>query len=152
MTSRIRPATPADVLEDGLPLAEALRRFYAGFMEPLREGELAQLCVKLHFREIVEPTGLWPDAVPGDDIREMHEAMLALLLRHLGLAAPDDALLRLAICLEAIGVHQHVARTVTDALAPGLYDGHEAIDRWCECLVNNGLAMIEAERARRAGA
>ena len=141
---------PDEVLQPGLPLREALRRFYAGFLEPLREGELVRLCVKLHFREMVEPTGVWPDAVPGDDIRPMHEAVVALLLRHLGLATPDARLLRLAVCLQALGVHQHVARDVTDALAPGLYDGADAIDHWIDCLTDNALVMVEAEKAWRA--
>lgn len=141
---------PDAVAEAGLPLREALQRFYAGFLEPLRQGELAQLCTKLHFREMLEPSGLWADQVPGEDIRPMHEALVRVLARAVGLPAADDALLRLAVSLEALGVHQHVGRDITERLAPGLYTAPDAIDRWRDTLVEHALSMVDGERARRA--
>ena len=139
---------PEHITEAGLPLPEALRRFYAGFLEPLRQGDVARLCVKLHFREMVEPTGLWDHHVAGE-IQPLHDALTAVLQRHLGLDAPDDDLLRLVVSLTALGVHLHVGRDVTDHLAPGLYDGADAPDRWSRHLVAYGLAMVETERKRR---
>ncbi len=133
-----------------LPLAEALRRFYAGFLEPLKQGDVARHCMKLHFRELLEPTGLW-DADPTFGIRATHEALLAVLCRHFGLAeAPADAdLQRLAVSLAGLGVHMHVGRDITDRLAPGLNDGAVAIDLWTERLAMYGLAMVQAEATRR---
>ena len=71
-----------------LSIEDALRGFYAGFLEPLSQGEDGQLCVKLRMREMLEPTGLWHQEV-NEGIKPMHEAMLVRLCRHLGLAAPD---------------------------------------------------------------
>lgn len=132
-----------------LPLETALRAFYAHFTEPMALGEDGRLCVKLRMREMIEPTGLWDQEV-NDGIRPMHEAMVALLCRHLGLARPDDDLHRLVICLSALGVHLHLGRDVTDAVAPQLNQAPDAIDRWADCLLRQGLAMIDHEQRRRA--
>jgi len=137
--------------EAQLSIEEALRVFYAGFMEPLSQGEDGQLCVKLRMREMLEPTGLWDQEV-NEGIKPMHEAMLALLCRHLGLAQPDDDLHRLVICLTALGVHPHIGRDVTDAVAPQLNQAADAVQRWDDCLLRQGLAMIDHEQRRRAAA
>ena len=134
-----------------LSIEDALRGFYAGFLEPLSQGEDGQLCVKLRMREMLEPTGLWDQEV-NEGIKPMHEAMLVRLCRHLGLAAPDDDLHRLVICLTALGVHLHIGRDVTDAVAPQLNQAADAVQRWDDCLLRQGLAMIDHEQRRRAAA
>lgn len=134
-----------------LSIEDALRGFYAGFLEPLSQGEDGQLCVKLRMREMLEPTGLWHQEV-NEGIKPMHEAMLVRLCRHLGLATPDDDLHRLVICLTALGVHLHIGRDVTDAVAPQLNQAADAVQRWDDCLLRQGLAMIDHEQRRRAAA
>jgi AcrR family transcriptional regulator len=135
--------------DPSLTLREMLGRFYAGFLEPLRDPATAALCTKLHFREMIEPTGLWQQAM--DRIfAPMHEALLKQLCHHLGLARPDAALFRLGSCLVGQGVHLHVGRDCAERLWPGLFDGHAAIDAWSRTLVDAGVAMVESERARRA--
>lgn len=136
--------------DPALSLADALRGLYTGFVEPLREGEVAQQCIKLHAREILEPTGLWQQEIT-EGIQPMHEALLAVLARHLGVDQPDDELRRLALCLAGLGVHLHICTDVMDAVAPGLNHGPRAYDLWLDRLVMYGLAMVEAE-ARRRGA
>ncbi len=131
-----------------LELPQALNGFYAGFLEPLKQGDTARLCMKLHFREMLEPTGLWEEEI-AHGIKPMHDALLAVLSRHFGVTQPDDELHRLAICIEALGVHMHVGHDVIHQLAPQLDDGASALDRWSERLVMYALAMIEAEMQRR---
>lgn len=136
---------------EALSLREALRGLYLGFLEPLKQGELTTLCMKLHMREMLEPTGLWAEEID-QGIRPMHEALLKVLCRHLGVAQPDDELQRLAVCVSALGVHLHVGRDVTDALAPALNASPAALDRWLDTLVMYAEAMVAAEAQRRAGA
>ena len=133
----------------GLSLPQALAGLYSVFLEPLEQGDTARLCMKLHFREMLEPTGLWQEEVV-HGIQPMHEALVALLCRHFGLAQPDDELQRLAICITGLGVHMHVGYDVVQQLAPQLHDGADALDQWADRLVRYALAMIDAERARRA--
>ncbi len=138
---------------DHLSLPEALRGFYAGFLEPLKQGDVSRLCMKLHFREMLEPTGLWA-ADPTFGIREMHEALLRVLCRHLGLdpahAAADGDLQRLALCIAALGVHLHVGHDINQQLAPGIHDGDANLDRWSDRLVDFALALVHSESDRRA--
>ena len=150
-----RPSTDelARIADTAQPLEATLVAFFDGFLEPLKEGEVSRQCMKLHFREMLEPTGLWDEEV-AHGIRPMHDALVARLQAELGLAgargAKDDDLLRLALSIEGLGVHMHVGRDVIDTLAPGLTDTPEDFDRWRERLVMYARAMVEAERARRA--
>jgi TetR/AcrR family transcriptional regulator, regulator of cefoperazone and chloramphenicol sensitivity len=135
----------------GLSLAQALAGLYAGFLEPLKQGDTARLCMKLHFREMLEPTGLWEEEI-AHGIKPMHDALLAVLCRHFGVAEPDDELQRLAVCISALGVHLHVGHDVIRQVAPQLDQGADALDRWSERLVMYALAMVDAEQQRRAAA
>jgi AcrR family transcriptional regulator len=132
-----------------LTLRQALHGLYTGFIEPLRQGDVARLCMKLHAREIFEPTGLWQQEI-SEGIRPMHEALVQVLCRHLGLRRPDDEARRLALCLAGMGVHLHVCTDVIDELAPALIDGPKAFDLWLERLVMFGEAMVGAEVLRRS--
>jgi AcrR family transcriptional regulator len=138
----------ARLTDPALTLAQALHGFFAGFAEPLGQGDLVRQCMKLHMREMLEPTGLWEHEIE-QVIRPSHEAMLGVLCRELGLAAPDEDVHRLAISLAALGVHLHVGYDVTEAIAPALHATPAAIDIWLQRLVMYGLAMVEAERSRR---
>ena len=133
-----------------LPLAGVLRVFFAGFLEPLKQGDQARLCIKLHFREMLEPTGLWAEEI-NQGILPEHLALVAVLQRHLGLAKPDLQLQRLAISLAGLAIHVHVGHDVVDVLAPQLNTGPNAVDDWADALVMYGLAMVQAEAQRRAG-
>jgi len=142
------PADAARLADPSLSLSAALRLFYGGFLEPLRHGDDARLCMKLHFREMLEPTGLWAGGLQ-QSIRPQHEALVALLCRHLGLQEVDDAVQRLAVCLAGLAVHLHVGREVIDALVPTLNAGPQAVDRWVDTLAQLGLSMIDGDKRRR---
>ncbi len=131
-----------------LSLEDALRGFYAGFLEPLKQGATARWCMKLHFREMLEPTGLC-DLNEALCITPMHEALVEVLRRHLGLPVLDDELQRLAICLAGLGVHLHVGRDITDQIAPQLHQCEDALERWSDSLIRYALAMVHAEALSR---
>lgn len=135
--------------DPALTLEQALRGFFAGFLEPLRHGDLVRLCMKLHFREFLEPTGLWGEYFD-HGIRPVHQAMLQVVCRELGLAEPDEAAHRLVVGLAGLGVHLHVGYDINEDLSPGLMTGPDAVDQWTEHLLAWGLCMLQAERQRRA--
>ena len=134
-----------------LSLEQSLRSLYASFLEPLKHGDMARQCMKLHAREMIEPTGLWEEEI-STGIRPMHDALVAVLCRHLGLSATDDDVGRLAVCIAGLGVHMHVGRDVTDAIAPTLNARPESLDLWADSLVMYAVAMVHAEELRRAAA
>ena len=144
------PADPPPAPPQKPPLAQALATLYAGFIEPLRHGDAARQCMKLHMREALEPSGLWEhDAACGFEAQ--HRGLLALLCGQFGLRRADAELHRLALCLTGLGVQLHVGRDLADAVAPGLNRGPKALGLWQQRLVAYALAMIESERRRRAG-
>ena len=102
--------------DPGLSLEDALRALYASFLEPLRQGDMARQCMKLHAREMIEPTGLWEEEI-ATGIRPMHDALVAVLCRHFHLLKADDDVQRLAVCIAGLGVHMHVGRDVTDTVS-----------------------------------
>jgi AcrR family transcriptional regulator len=134
-----------------LTLRQALRGLYTGFVEPLRQGDVAQLCMKLHAREILEPSGLWQQEIE-EGILPMHEALVQVLCRHLGLREPDTEARRLALCLAGMGVQLHVCTDVIDAIEPALLRGPKAFELWLDRLVMYGEALVGAEIQRRAQA
>jgi len=135
----------------GLTLEQALLGLYASFMEPLAQGDMARQCMKLHAREMIEPTGLWEEEI-ATGIRPMHDALVAVLCRHFGEAQADDDIQRLAVCIAGLGVHMHVGRDVTDVIAPTLNATAQSFDLWTQRLVMYALAMVAAESRRRADA
>jgi TetR/AcrR family transcriptional regulator, regulator of cefoperazone and chloramphenicol sensitivity len=129
-------------------LREALQGLFSGFLEPLKQGEIVQQCVRLHFREMVEPTGLWAEEIDGG-IKPYHAALAAVLCRHFELKRADDDVHRLAFSIVALGVHMFVGREIMDAIKPQLTATAKAIDIWADRLVSFAEAMVHAESQRR---
>ncbi len=144
-------ADVARIVDPSLTLDQALAGFFEGFLAPLHEGEAARWCMRLHFRELLEPTGLWAQLME-HGMRPVHDALLQVLQRHLGATEADEELQALVVALTALGVHLHVGHDVTRQLAPALVGADGALDRWAARLVRMGRAMVEAERARRSEA
>jgi hypothetical protein len=97
---------------------------------------------------MLESTGLIENGL-ARTIQPLHDALLALLVRHLGLDAVDDELQRVAICIEGLGVQLHVGLDINETIAPGVNTGPGAIDHWHGTLLRAALAMVEGEARRR---
>lgn len=133
-------------------LMQSLRAYYASALGPLKQGECAQHCTRLHFREMLEPTGLWSQVLC-QDIEPSHQALLRVLRRHLALPgdAQDDGLHFLAVSLAGLAIHLYVGGEVLQRLRPGLLATPEAVDTCARRLARHAQAMVRAEAARRAG-
>jgi TetR/AcrR family transcriptional regulator, regulator of cefoperazone and chloramphenicol sensitivity len=131
-----------------LTLEQALVGLFSGFTEPLKQDKLAQLCTRLHMREMVEPTGLWAQEID-NGIAPYHQALLVVLKQHLNLTETDDDLHRLAMCIVAMGVHLFVGREVIEKVCPKIIAGAHALNQTQERLVMFALNMVEAEKNRR---
>ena len=134
-----------------LGLRQALEAFYTDFLAPLKQSELLQQCMRLHFREMIEPTGLWEEELQ-NEIKPSHLALAAVLCRHLGLARPDDEIHRLTFAIAALSLHMFVGRDLIDAIAPRLVKTPAAIDKTVQRLTDFAHAMVNAEAHRRLSA
>jgi AcrR family transcriptional regulator len=126
----------------------SLQDLFRRMLEPLKSGAQARLWIKLHRREMIEPTGLWQQKI-NQGMQPMHAAMIDFLCGRLAIDRPDDEVQALATLIIGPAVHLLVNCEVIDVLAPQLLVGPASIDRWCERLLANAEALIRAERSRR---
>lgn len=132
-----------------LDLHQSLEGFFSSFLEPLQQGELVQLCTRLHFREMLEPTGLWAEEVD-NGIKPAHAALVEVLCRHLQVGKADDDVHRLAFSIAGLALQLFICRDIVEVIRPQLMDKPQAIDQWSSRLVNYAEAMVDTEAARRS--
>ena len=131
-----------------LPLAQALRLFMSALLCPWGHHEQAEWCLRLHLREMIEPTLEYKDVI-AQHILPLHTKLVELLARHVGAVEVDDALHQLAFALAAM-VHDYgMSREFMNVLAPSLLQGADALDRVLSRLVGYGMALVEHERRQR---
>jgi TetR/AcrR family transcriptional regulator, regulator of cefoperazone and chloramphenicol sensitivity len=141
-------AVMKDIDFSAVSLAQGLRMMMMHISEPLKQGEMVQLCTRLHFREMLEPTGLWAEQI-NTDIRQSQVGLVHLLCAYLGLAQPDDDLHSLAHCIVALPLYLFMGRDVLQALQPHLIETPAAIDAYIERQIGYALCMVEGEKSRR---
>jgi AcrR family transcriptional regulator len=133
----------------------SLREYFGGFfssmLEPMKQSDLIQLCTRLHFREMLEPTGLWAEKID-NGIKPAHAALVALLSRHLNITKPDDDVHRLAFSIVGLVLQILFTRDVITSIRPKLIATPDAIDQWVSRMVDNAEAMVAVEVARRKSA
>ena len=142
------PCTPdavAAFTAPDLSLREMLARFYTMLLGQLKQGEQARVGMRLWFREMLEPTGLWRQEIDSG-IRPAHQALTLALGRHLQLDPGCDRVARLAFSLGGLAMHMMVSREVIDVLAPQLMKDEAAIDVWLARLVDYAEALVDIER------
>lgn len=121
---------------------------FRGFVDPLKAGDTARQCMKLHFREMVEPTGMWQAEID-NNIKPAHEALVQALCRHLGLDDADDDIHRLAFEITGMGIMLHVGSDVINAIRPQLIATPQALAAYHARLIECGMSMVHAEAQRR---
>ncbi len=132
-------------------LRQSLEGFYAGFLRPLKMGDLLQQCMRLHFREMLEPTGALADELE-NGIKPAQKALARTLCRHLGLSQADDEVQRLSFAIVGLSLEYFVGRDLIDAVAPRLVNSPSAIDHTVSRLADFAEAMVVAECQRRSAA
>jgi AcrR family transcriptional regulator len=140
---------PGPIPEAGcVPLSVLMQGFFRQLLQPLKQGDTFHQVMRLHFREMLEPTGLWTEMIE-NELRPQHEGLLRVLATEFGLEQPDVELHRLTFAIVGLGIHFFVAQDIVQAIAPEVMDGAVAIDVLADRLAQGSLAMIEAEHRRR---
>jgi AcrR family transcriptional regulator len=149
---RYNPAIDADtVAATPTDIQTTLRFLLAGLAESLKDVALTKQCMKLHFREMLQPTGIWQAEID-NNIKPNHLALVQALCQHLKLKQADDDVHRLAFSIAGLGIMLHVGHDVVTAIHPQVIDGAAAIDLYVERILSYALAMVEAEARRRSDA
>lgn len=135
-------ATPTDI-------QTTLRFLLVGLAAPLKDAALTKQCMKLHFREMLQPTGVWQEEID-HNIKPNHSALVKALCQHLKLKAADDDVHRLAFSIAGLGIMLHVGHDVVSAIRPQVMVDANAVDMYVERLLGYALAMVDAEAQRRS--
>ncbi|TAJ78446.1 MAG: TetR/AcrR family transcriptional regulator [Gallionellaceae bacterium] len=133
-------------------LQEALHSFYSWlFPADAEEDPMRRLFMRLHAREEAEPSGVLGDAMV-QAFRPNHEKVQALLCREFGLKNPDVEVDRLTFAVIGLATAYFHNRMAVENFVPHLLGGPKAMEKMAERMVDYAVALIEAERVRRAAA
>ena len=147
--SRCNPnIDPAFFDDPELSLEDGIAGMMRVFGDSMKQGELAQNCLKLHIREMLEPTGLWTEEIE-TQIKPAHQSFVRFLARHISDKRIDDDLHRLAFAISGLALTMMVNGDVILAVRPSLISKSKAIDDYVERLSEYALAMCEREAKRR---
>ena len=133
--------------DPALDLPGALHHYFAGFLEPLKHDDLATQSLRLHVRELLEPTHVWPELMERE-CRAPHMALVQVLCRHMGVSKVDDDMHRLAFSLAGLIMQLWTQRDPLQAIAPQLAVAG-AVDQWVARLTGYALSMVQGETVRR---
>jgi AcrR family transcriptional regulator len=128
-------------------LREALHGYYQQMIAPLLAGADAEVMLKLFYREMLEPTGIWQREIE-QNIQPEHLALVGVLCRHLGLAEPNDRVHRLAYALAAMCVQMLIARDVVNHITPHMMATPDAIADWAGQLTDFAETLVQAEHTK----
>ena len=129
-------------------LRESLQGYYRQMLAPLLDKHKeADVMLRLFYREMLEPTGLWAMEVE-NNIKPEHRALVALLCRHLGVAEATDDIHRLAYAIPALCIQFLISQDVINAITPHLLSTPEAISAWGEQLVDFAEALVYAQKLK----
>lgn len=139
----------ADYDQPHFSLRESLYGLFDNILAPMKQGDLMQLCTRLHFREMLEPTGVWAEKID-NGIKPAHAGLIRVLCRHLGATRANDDLHRLAFSITGLALQIFITRDVIDAIRPKLLATPRSLDAWTARLVDFAEVMVAQEAARRA--
>lgn len=128
-------------------LRQSLEGFYQQMVAPLIAGEDAQLLLRLFYREMLEPTGLWMQELH-NSIKPEHMALARVLCRHLGLAHPTDDVHRLTYAISGLAMTMMIGHDVVAAITPHFLASPDAIRHWTRHLVGFAEALVKAEQLK----
>lgn len=128
-------------------LRESLHGFYQQMIAPLMMGGDAEVILRLFYREMLEPTGIWHQEIE-TGIKPEHMALVGVLCRHLGLKKPNDSVHRLGYAISAMCLQMLIGRDVVAAITPHMMSSPEAIAEWAQHLVGFAEALVQAEKTK----
>ena len=122
----------------------------AGLAASLKDVALTKQCMKLHFREMLQPTGVWQDEID-HNIKPNHMALVQALCQHLKLKAADDDVHRLAFSISGLGIMLHVGHDVaTTVPLPGRLRPKASVRQFIELAVNMPEQEPQVGQAERS--
>ena len=128
-------------------LRESLQGYYRQMIAPLMAGGDADAMLRLFYREMLEPTGIWQREIE-NNIKPEHMALVGVLCRHLGLKKPNDSVHRLGYAIAAMCVQMLIGRDIVAEITPHMMATPEAVAEWAQHLTVYAEALVQAEKTK----
>lgn len=128
-----------------LTLRQSLDGYYQQLLAPLLAGDDAQQLLRLFYREMLEPTGLWEQEIR-NNIQPEHMALAAVISRHLGLPQATDAVHRLVYALSGMAIQIVIGRDVIHTITPHLLATPQTVAQWVQYLGDFAEVLVQAEK------
>ena len=128
-------------------LRESLQGYYRQMIAPLMAGGDADVMLRLFYREMLEPTGIWQREIV-NNIKPEHMALVGVLCRHLGMKKPNDSVHRLAYAIAAMCVQMLIGRDIVAEITPHMLATPEAVAEWASHLTVFAEALVQAEKIK----
>lgn len=132
----------------GIPLAQAMHEFVSDFLRPLALGEVFLWGLRLHNREMVEPTGIWQEELDRS-IKPLHAAMQRVVCREFDRLRPDADIERLSHAIIGMAVHVVLGYDVITQVSPQLLRDEAAVQRMADRIALFACDLVHAELRRR---
>lgn len=132
----------------GQTLEVILTGFFRDFLTPLKNGAPVDLVMRLHFRELLDPSGVLGHDYDAE-LAALYTSLAGLLTQHLGLAGMDADIQRLAHSIIGLALPYYVARDLIDRVSAELVADTAAVDTLADRLAGFATAMVDSERRRR---
>lgn len=132
----------------GIPLAQAMHEFVSEILQPLALGEMFLWGMRLLYREMVEPTGMWQEELD-KNIKPVHAAMQRLLCREFDRLRPDADIERLSHAIIGMAVHVIIGYDVITQVSPQLLRDEAAVQRMADRIALFSCDLVHAELRRR---
>jgi AcrR family transcriptional regulator len=146
---RTNPCIQAgDFSDPNLSLKTGLEILVRAYTESMKQGDVVQHYVKIHIREMLEPTGLWHEEIE-NMIKPTHHAFVKFLCKELNIKRVDDDIHRLVFSIIGMAMSMMVNADVMMAVRPQLLKNAKAIDAFTDYIISMSEQLVEAERARR---
>ncbi len=147
-------ATPMEAMNEelagfddpALSLREVLRRMLTPFMGQDDDPDERAL-MQLFINEMQRPSSVF-STVFRELITPVHQAMAAVMARHMGLPATDPAVNQLLYGLQAMAHDYCLSRPLMDLMTPGWLETPGEMDAVADRLIDWGVTLVEFERRR----
>jgi AcrR family transcriptional regulator len=138
---------PAQLADPTAPLRDAMVALFRHIMAYIVAPQQVQQLRLVLLREELQPSGVLNGQLDGP--QRLHDQMLVLLCRAVGIDAPDTALHHLAFSIGGLALVLFVQRTAVDQIAPELLATEAALEATIQRMADHGVVLVEAEALRR---
>lgn len=123
---------------------DLLDGLFLGLFSRVKKSEYSQYTLKLHLRELIEPTGVWTDTIE-NEIKPHHTALFNLIRTHVP-NIPEKRLNRLVFSLIGMVIFLHVGKDVINAIDPSLLSDEQELTEWRDQMISYAKAIITKEK------